>query len=164
MKIPPELADTDPLTVGPPADEGWRASYRSCRYMRDMPDSDLRERLRDIFHNFMTINAQGKSAPLPAAHAAHGYWRVRFVHVLEEMVLRFGPFPNGIGIPQGSPCLFPDPRSKRAKAASRRVCRILCKRDFGLQLRQTALELDGKAVQGGLPVADGHRPFLADVA
>ena len=45
-----------------------------------------------------------------------------------------------------------------------RVCRILCKRDFGLQLRQTALELDGKAVQSGLPVADRHRPFLADVA
>lgn len=45
-----------------------------------------------------------------------------------------------------------------------RVCRILCKRDFGLQLRQAALELDGKAVQGGLPVADRHRPFLADVA
>lgn len=45
-----------------------------------------------------------------------------------------------------------------------RVCKILCKRDFGLQLRQTALELDGKAVQGGLPVADRHRPFLADVA
>ena len=29
------------------------------------------------------------------------------------------------------------------------MCRFLCKRDFGLQLRQTALELDGKAVQGG---------------
>ena len=46
----------------------------------------------------------------------------------------------------------------------KRVCRILCKRGFGLQLRQTALELDGKAVQRGLPIPDWHRPFLADVA
>ena len=55
-------------------------------------------------------------------------------------------------------------RIRHIPVAKPRVCRILCKRDFGLQLRQTALELDGKAVQGGLPVADGHRPFLADVA
>lgn len=45
-----------------------------------------------------------------------------------------------------------------------RVCRILCKRGFGLQLREPPLELDRKAVQCGLPVADRHRPLLADVA
>ena len=56
------------------------------------------------------------------------------------------------------------PEDMLSLAERLRVCRILCKRDFGLQLRQTALELDGKAVQSGLPVADRHRPFLADVA
>lgn len=55
-------------------------------------------------------------------------------------------------------------QARQADLVAQRVCRILCKRDFGLQLRQTALELDGKAVQCGLPVADGHRPFLADIA
>lgn len=37
----------------------------------------------------------------------------------------------------------------------------LCNRD---PLRKSPLELDRKAVQGDLPVADRHRPFLADVA
>jgi hypothetical protein len=82
-----------------------------------MADDDLRQRLKDIFRNFMTVNSAGKSSPIPASNRWHSYWRVRFVHVLEEMTIRFGRFPAGLGIPYGSPIFFPDPRSKRALSA-----------------------------------------------
>ena len=42
--------------------------------------------------------------------------------------------------------------------------RFLCKRSFGLRLRESALEADRKLVQCGFPVAYRHRPFFADVA
>ncbi len=45
-----------------------------------------------------------------------------------------------------------------------RVSRILCNRDSGLPLKESSFEADRKLVQRGLPVTDGHRPFLADVA
>ena len=50
-----------------------------------------------------------------------------------------------------------------AKAATR-VCRFLCNRGLGSLLRKPLRVSDRKLVQRGLPVADRHRPFLADVA
>jgi hypothetical protein len=38
-----------------------------------------------------------------------------------------------------------------------RACRILCKRDFGLQVNSGGAELDDRAVKGGLPVAAANQ-------
>lgn len=105
------------ITLGPQTDVAWRAEYRSHRYMEDMSDSDIQQRMRDIFRNFMTINNVGKASPLSPEHQWHGFWRLRFVHLLEEFVQRFGPFPNGFDTEKGGRIDFPDPRSKRIQAA-----------------------------------------------
>lgn len=71
MKIPPELAFTGPIMLGPSTDTHWRQSYRTCPYMRDMADDDLRQRLKDIFRNFMTVNSAGKASPIPVSSRWH---------------------------------------------------------------------------------------------
>ena len=58
----------------------------------------------------------------------------------------------------------PDVVKLRAETQAKRVSRILCNRDSGLPLKESSFEADRKLVQCGLPVADRHRPFLADVA
>jgi hypothetical protein len=86
-----------------------------------MPDEDLHQRIKDIFRNFMTINPAGKASPLPTSDAAHAYWRIRFVHALEEMALRFGPHPNGINRIADGGLPFPRPDSQRAQAATQSI-------------------------------------------
>lgn len=98
-------------------DEEWRAQYRQRRYLLDLSDPDLRQRGRDTFQNLMTIDKAGKAAALPLGHEGHAFWRMRFVHFLEESALRFGPYPNGLGNDFATGLRFPDPRSPRVKAA-----------------------------------------------
>ena len=119
MRLPTEIEYVGPIELSPATDRVWQQSYRRCRYMRDMPDANLRQRLRDVFRNFVTISIDSKLIPVPPATPGHGYWRIRFVHTLEEIRLRFGPYPAGIGIPHGTPAFFPNPLSPRVIAAKR---------------------------------------------
>lgn len=115
MRTIPTCAYEEPLWLGPPTDERWRAEYRRKRYMEDYPEQDLRQRFKDIFRNFMTINANGKASPLPTNHRWHTYWRLRFNHVVEEFALRFGPYPGGLRGKHLDKIWFPNPRSPRLK-------------------------------------------------
>ncbi len=94
-----------------------RARYRARRYMADMSDADLRQRRKDIARNFMTINADGKLSSLAADHRLRVFWHGRFVDLLEEYVLRFGPYPRGFEALSLAEIGFPDPRSARTRAA-----------------------------------------------
>lgn len=116
MRSIPICAHDGPIVLCPETDRAWRFAYRAHRYMRDMPEPALQQRRRDIFRNFMTINALGKACPLPADHRLHGFWRLRFVHVLEEFSLRFGHSPGGMDSDLALGVYFPNPHSKRLLA------------------------------------------------
>ncbi len=94
-----------------------RARYRAGRYMADISDADLHQRRKDISRNFLTINAKGKLSPLEVDHRLRVFWHGRFVDLLEEYVLRFGPYPRGFGAVSLAEIGFPDPRSARTRAA-----------------------------------------------
>jgi hypothetical protein len=71
-----------------------RAQYRVRRYLQHLTKEQLRQRFIDIFLNLFTLRSDGKLAfPAPGEDAA--FWTSRFVDVLEEHVLRFGPYPKG---------------------------------------------------------------------
>lgn len=116
MRTIPICAYEGPVTLGHATDVQWRAEYRIKRYMEDFPEAELRQRFRDIFRNFMTVNAHGKASPLPTNHPWHGYWRLRFNHVIEEFALRFGPYPDGLRKGELGKISIPNPRSPRLKS------------------------------------------------
>lgn len=98
-------------------DHKWRVDYRARRYLENLSDDELRQRGRDVFRNFMTINPAGKASPLLVGHRLHAYWRMRFVHFLEECVNRFGPYPNGLGNEFTDELRIPKPTSRKVIAA-----------------------------------------------
>ncbi len=65
----------------------------------------------------MTINVNGKLSPLAVDHRLRVFWHGRFVDLLEEYVLRFGPYPRGFEALSLAEIGFPDPRSARTRAA-----------------------------------------------
>ena len=106
-------------------DEKFRAEYRTYRYLSDLMDDELLNRGRDTFRNFMTINSAGKVSTLPSAHQFHMYWRMRFMHFLEECVLRFGPYPNGLSSEFTNKLKIPNPNSKKVQLAISAVDRSI---------------------------------------
>jgi hypothetical protein len=98
-------------------DEKWRDEYQVRRYLQDLTDTELYQRGRDAFRNFMTINPDGKASPLPIDHRSHAYWRMRFVHFLEESAIRFGPYPAGLEKDFMDGLRVPNPRSARVISA-----------------------------------------------
>jgi hypothetical protein len=64
----------------------------------------------------MTVNSAGKASPLPVDHRWHVFWRMRFVHFLEECVIRFGPYPAGLSKEFINDLRMPNPSSKRVIA------------------------------------------------
>jgi hypothetical protein len=100
-----------------------RESYRAHRYLQDLANEELQQFWRDAFRNFMTINTEGKAAPLSLKHPRHWYWRVRLLHALEEISIRFGPYPNGFDDAFASSVKFPLPDSPRIRKSSSLVDR-----------------------------------------
>lgn len=95
-----------------------RKSYRAHRYLQDLKEDEVRQFGRDAFRNFMTINTEGKAAPLSLKHPRHWYWRVRLLHILEEISIRFGPYPNGLDDTFATSIKLPRPDSLRVKKAA----------------------------------------------
>jgi hypothetical protein len=77
-----------------PRHHRWRLAYRENRYCRYLTQGELNRRIRDIFLNMLRLNSEAKIGVLPFG-AAGIQWMVLWTHVLEEMVLRHGPYPNG---------------------------------------------------------------------
>lgn len=74
--------------------EVWRSQYRARRYLEHLTGPSLEQRFKDVFLNLLTIQPDAKLGVLPITPEGH-YWTVQFTHVLEEFVLRYGPYPNG---------------------------------------------------------------------
>ena len=74
--------------------EAWRRMYHSRRYCQDLTQTELNQRIRDIFLGFLTIEPSGKIG-LREMGPEGVRWMELWTHVLEEMALRHGPFPKG---------------------------------------------------------------------
>jgi hypothetical protein len=102
----------------------WRQQYRSRRYMQHLGHEEVRQRARDVFLNLIVITEEAKIG-LPPINPESTYWMELWTHVLEEFVLRFGPYPQGFEdgfIREGAIPLPSDPRAEKAAAiVSRRA-------------------------------------------
>ncbi len=97
--------------------ELWRQQYRlSGRYMQHLKEEELQQRARDVFNNLIQLNHEPKiSLPVPREGEK---WMILWTHVLEEFVIRFGPFPSGFENGFMKNMRIPDTASTLAK----RVC------------------------------------------
>jgi hypothetical protein len=74
--------------------EYLRQQYRSHRYLDHLTEEELRQRAKDIFCNSLTLTNEGKIGLHPPKREGE-YWMLLWTHVLEEFVLRYGPYPAG---------------------------------------------------------------------
>jgi hypothetical protein len=78
----------------PPRHIQARRQYDRHRYARHLSQQELDRRIRDVFINNLTLTSEAKIGLLPV-NAQGIIWVEKFIHVLEEMQLRYGPFPAG---------------------------------------------------------------------
>ncbi len=90
---PWNVASPSPQFV--PCHELWRRHYRENRYARHLNRSELAKRIRDIFLNLLMLSPKGKIG-LPPISPSMDVWMQKWTHVLEEMALRYGPYPAGM--------------------------------------------------------------------
>lgn len=100
--------------------EHWRHVYREHRYCEHLTKDELDERISNIMTNMLLLTPEAKIG-LSAIEDGGGLWMELFTHVLEEMVLRHGPYPNGFSkdIFQNSP--LPDFTGELGKKAAKVV-------------------------------------------
>jgi len=72
----------------------WLAQYRTRRYMEHLAENELRQRAKDVFLNQLVLTKEAKIG-LPPINAEGQYWMILWTHVLEEFVIRYGPYPAG---------------------------------------------------------------------
>lgn len=77
-----------------PRHEAWRLAYRKHRYCQHLSQQELNRRLRDIFLRMLTLTPEAKIGVL-AITPEGARWFELWTHVLEEMALRYGPYPAG---------------------------------------------------------------------
>lgn len=75
-------------------DELWRHQYRSKRYLDHLNTHELQQRCKDVFQNLLVLTEEAKIG-LPPVDADSMQWMETFTHILEEMFLRYGPYPAG---------------------------------------------------------------------
>jgi hypothetical protein len=102
-----------------PRHEAWRLAYREHRYCQHLSRQELNRRVRDVFLRMLTLTPEAKIGVL-GVDPEGIRWMELWTHVLEEMALRFGPYPSGFTreILHNEP--FPDFAGElAARAASR---------------------------------------------
>lgn len=85
------------MNKGLPRHEVWRMMYRKNRYCRHLNQQELAQRIRDVFTNLLLLTPEAKIGVHPPTNPDGVKWMELWTHVLEEMELRHGPFPNGFG-------------------------------------------------------------------
>lgn len=78
-----------------PDHEAWRKMYREKkRYCRHLSQKELNQRIRDVILNMLSLTREAKIGLSPSE--SDGMMAMEsWTHVLEEMVLRHGPYPKG---------------------------------------------------------------------
>ncbi|MGY3332971.1 hypothetical protein ACVILI_005988 [Mesorhizobium sp. USDA 4775] len=75
---------------------GFREQYRANRYARHLSRDELGTRFRDIMRNLLMVTPNAKIGVHPVDEQ-HGPMWEKFTHVAEEIQLRYGPWPAGMG-------------------------------------------------------------------
>lgn len=71
-----------------------RRQYNCHRYARHLSQQELDRRIRDVLLNILTLTSEAKIGLLPV-DAQGIMWMEKWIHMLEEMQLRYGPYPAG---------------------------------------------------------------------
>lgn len=77
-----------------PRHEAWRLSYRAHRYCQHLSQKELNGRVRDVLLRMLTLTPEAKIGVLPVTPEGIRWFEL-WTHVLEEMVIRHGPYPAG---------------------------------------------------------------------
>lgn len=103
--------------------ERWRREYRRSRYAQHLTRPELNKRIHDIVLNMLRVTPEAKIGVFPVNGTSAVFWE-KWTHVLEEMALRYGPYPSGFdrNIPHSEP--FPDFASELAGKAARRMSEL----------------------------------------
>ncbi len=123
-----------------------RRQYGERRYARHLSQPELNRRIRDVFLNLMDLTPDGKISVGPI-DAEFEIWSEKWVHVLEEMQLRHGPFPAGFTRDIWSVAI-PNFASELGRKAAAAMAPLGLKRDevfikFGNRQYMTALYESG---------------------
>jgi len=126
-----------------PRHVAWRMQYRERRYARHLSQKELNARIRDILLNMLRLTNEAKVG-LPPMTAESVALMEKWTHVLEEMVLRHGPYPAGFTreILHSEP--FPDFVGELADKAARAFSKLGADRPkaiikFGTRTHMTSL-------------------------
>lgn len=77
-----------------PRHEAWRRQYRAKRYCLHLSQDELNRRIRTVIINMLLLTDDVKIGVLQIEFEG-SRWIELWAHVLEEMCLRHGPYPNG---------------------------------------------------------------------
>ena len=73
----------------------WNEQYRTRRYLQNVNEEVIGQRLRDIVNNLIVLTENGQAAPrLPSEGG--GYWMMKLSHIREEFHLRGLDFPENV--------------------------------------------------------------------
>lgn len=118
----------DPFDLSQPMQNQvrWRLQYRQRRYCKHLNRPELNKRIRDVLLNMLTLTNEAKIGVLPL-ETGGAHLIEKWTHVLEEMALRYGPYPNGFDrdILHSEP--FPDLVSELAGKAAQAMTRLSLK-------------------------------------
>jgi hypothetical protein len=103
-----------------PLHERWRSAYRASRYASHLGRPELNKRIRDIVLNMLRVTPDAKIGVFPVEDQT-GVWWEKWTHVLEEMTLRYGPFPAGFDRDVLHTEPFPNFASELAAKAARKM-------------------------------------------
>ena len=106
----------------------WRLRYRRDRYARHLSYAELSRRFCDLLLNLLTVTPNGigfspsEIKPNEISNEST-MWMEKTTHMLEEFVLRFGPYPAGLQAagPYVSKSKIPNFASELARKAARRL-------------------------------------------
>lgn len=75
--------------------EMWRKAYNENRFLRHLSEYELQQRVRDVVLNMITLTPQAKIGLGSPEDPEAQRFMLKWTQVLQEMQLRYGPFPNG---------------------------------------------------------------------
>ena len=95
-EIDVDISQSDSVWFGDPK---WyelvRLEYRRDRFMQRLTDEELGRRVSDITANLTVVTEDGLVGLLQTQDPALMYWFIRFTETMEEIALRYGPYPAG---------------------------------------------------------------------
>ncbi len=107
----------------------WRHHYRADRYARLLSQPELDQRLQDVLFNLLCLGRGGIEfaamtiGPDEVSNTST-VWPEKWTHMLEEMVLRYGPYPAGFTPHTISRESLPDFTSDLARKAAGRLAAL----------------------------------------